>query len=376
MLIVIGGIIDVADKSVNAQVAANWLEGIAFGIALLIFIIVAGENSNADSRGIRIYTEAVSVSGGIFIYSVILTVYNLIASSGENTFTITQTQGVITILLGIAGFGCCFLFNESPVYHLMKGDESEALTTVTNLYGETAASPETYNIFQEFKEYVHNDECKSIPEKIIESLAPLAKITAVRVFSTCTIILPVITSYSYASRLGFGISFGMVFFGITRFVGVYIGQFVFIDKIGRKLTLLVCSIVIGVLYIVIGVLIKRDDFIAVASLILVANVFCGIAQSLSSVYLSEAFEPSIKPPMIFFSILIENIVVVIVCATIPNSYLYGIFKYIFDFYTYYFVIGAFQLLLAVMSMTLLPETKKLSLPKAKDFFQNILNIGL
>lgn len=342
----------------------------------VMFIIVAGENSDPSIRGKMVSVEALAVSTGYFIFSMFLTIFDL-AKTSVGSFSPVQMQGIMSVIFGLAACGLSFFFIETPVYHLMKGDQNEAVNAIAELRNETAPSPATYKVYEELKEYVHYDESKSIQQHVVDGLIPLAKIVVVRVFMLLTMVFPIPSAYWFAGYFGYKISYGMVFFGLTRWIGVYIGQLVLIDKVGRKKTIAICSLIIGVLFIVIGSLFNNlsiisvvfksnSDMLTAASLLLVANFFCGMAQNVSTVYLSEAFAPSVKSGMIFAAILIENIVVIIVMGAMHKST---------DIAPIFFVIGVFQILLAVMAVTVLPETKHLSLQKSLEFFQGMLNLG-
>ncbi|KAL5290973.1 hypothetical protein ACFFRR_010399 [Megaselia abdita] len=111
---------------------------------------------------------------------------------------------------------------------------------------------------------------------------------------------------------------------------------------------------------------KSSNMITVATLIIISSFFCGMSQNVSSVYFSEAFPPSIKSGMIFAGIFIENIVVIIVFAALQDQ---------IKFNSYFIVVGVFQIMIAVMAVTLLPETKHLTLQRAMEFLQGLLNIG-
>lgn len=362
----IGGLVCAVSKKLSAITASSWLDGFAFGMTVLMIIIISGENSDTHKRGKMASTEALAVSTGIFIFCMFITIFD--ETNSSTSFTVVQTQGVLSIIFGLAACGLSFFYIETPVYHLMKGDQNEAINALSALHNETAPSPATYRAYEEFKEYVHYDESKSIQQHVLDGLLPLAKVTVVRVFMMLTMVIPIPSTYSFASFFGYKITYGIIFFGLTRWIGTFVGQLVLIDKVGRKKSLAISSLIIGILYIVIGALFNKglSSMSAVATLLLVTNFFCGMSQNVSSVYLSEAFSASVKSGMIFAAILIENLVVIIVFAAMRNATSPS---------ANFFVIGTFQILIAVMAVTILPETKNLCLQKALEFFQGMLNIG-
>lgn len=366
VLVTVGGIICTASHELAAIVASNWLDGIAFGMTTVMFIVVAGENSDAHIRGKLVSTEALSVSTGCLMYNVLQTIFSLVDT---NNFSMIQAQGVISIVFGVFACGSSFWFIETPVYHLTKGDQNEALNTLSALHNETEPSLGTHRAYEELQGYVHYDDSKSVPQHVIDGILPLAKIVMLRVFMLLTLVFPVPFALLLTSVNGYKIGYGMVFYGVARWVGAVIGHLALIESNGRKMTVAVCSLVIGIFFIVIGSFLNGYKLYSVsATLFLITNFFCGMSQNVSTVYLSEAFPPSIKSGMIFAAIFMENIAAIIVFAIMRQALYNGALG------SYFYAIGAFQLLLVVIALLLLPETKKLSLQKAMALLQRPLSL--
>lgn len=319
---------------------------------------MGGDNSSYRKRGRILSVEALGSSAGILILCIIWAVYyaldvGVIGTEGEPKFTVTQLDGVISILLGVAGAASSFLCVESPVQCLMNGDECDAACSVQALHNDHVA------ILQEHKDYVDEDKKRSLCENILQGTMSFIKLCIVRTILSLTVTFPIVITYLFAEISGYHIKFGLLFFGLTRLIGAFIGQYLLIDKIGRRWTLATCSLVIGAVYIAIGSLLEwpmEIHLIELASLILVANLFCGMCMNVPTTYLSEAFSPSVKPMFLFAITLVENCVI-IVMYSVPEKYT-----------IYYYVVGGFMLLICAMAIFALPETKGLTLRKSREEF--------
>lgn len=322
---------------------------------------MGGDNSSCRKRGRILSVEALGSSAGVLILCIIWAVYyamdmGVIGTTNENgdpNFTVTQLDGVISIVLGMAGAFSAFLCVESPVQCLMNGDECDAECSVQALHKDYV------EILQEHKDYVEDDRSRSLCKNVMQGVISFLKLCIVRTFLALTITFPVVFTYLNAEVYGTHAKIGLLFFGLTRLIGVFIGQYLLIDRVGRKWTLSMCSLVIGALYIAIGSLLEWPmdmHLIAIASLILAANLFCGMCLNVPTTYLSEAFSPSVKPMFLFAISLVENCAVIIVYS-IPER-----------FTIYYYVVGGFMLLISVMAAFALPETKGLTLRKSREEF--------
>lgn len=319
---------------------------------------MGGDNSSYRKRGRILSVEALGSSAGILILCIIWAVYygldvGVIGAGGEPKFTLTQLDGVISILLGVAGAASAFLCVESPVQCLMNGDECDAAYSVQALHNDHAA------ILQEHKDYVNEDKKRSLCENIVQEIMSFVKLCIVRTFLSLTTTFPIVITYLFAEISGYHVKFGLLFFGLTRLIGVFIGQYLLIDRLGRRWTLAVCSLVIGALYIAIGSLLEwqmENHLVEIASLILVANLFCGMCMNVPTTYLAEAFSPSVKPMFLFAITLVENCTIIIMYS-IPEKYA-----------VYYYVVGGFMILICAMAIFALPETKGLTLRRSREEF--------
>ncbi|KAL5290974.1 hypothetical protein ACFFRR_010400 [Megaselia abdita] len=358
IFIIIGGILDVLPEDLRQPSASNWIDGAGYGIAIIAIIIMGGDNSSCRKRGRILSVEALGSSAGILILCIIWAVYygldvGVIGTDGEPSFTVTQLDGVISIVLGIAGASSAFLCVESPVKCLMDGDECDAACSVQALHHDHVA------VLQEHKDYVDEDKKRSLCENILQGIMSFVKLVIVRTFLSLTISFPIVITYLFAEVSGYHVKFGLLFFGLTRLVGAFIGQYLLIDRLGRKWTLAGCSLVIGAFYIAIGSLLEwpmEVHLVEIASLILVANLFCGMCMNVPTTYLSEAFSPSVKPMFLFAITLVENCAIIVVYS-IDEKYS-----------VYYYVVGGFMLLICAMAIFALPETKGLTLRKSREEF--------
>lgn len=373
-MITIGGLISAIGSDKPSVSASQWIDGIGCGIAFVIIIVAGGELALDYHRGRVLGMETLGLGTGILLYSLIRAIHDATEPSIEirrhkNTFTMTQIQGVLSIFLGLAAGASTYFCYDTPVSFLLRDSEREALQSIQHFQNELAISPFTYNKLEECRLYIIEDRSRSFLENCRQGLLPFVKLCIVRTFMTLTMAFPVVSSYYFAATYGFQLSWCFLFFGLSRWTGNIIGHFVLVDIVGRQKTLAICSLVIGILFIVIGAISNNDlhtlklrNIVTVGVLILIATHICGLCQNISTVYLAEAFSVSVKNPYVFGVLFIENVSVIITFASFSNEFSHQ------DNAVYYLVVGTFMLIISIMAVTVLPETKKLNLKQARAKF--------
>lgn len=341
----------------------------------MVILIIAGSELSLDvQRGRVLSMESLGLGTGILLYSVIRAVHDATEPLGGNngttsTFAMTQVQGVISVFLGLAAAASTYFCYDTPVSFLLRDSEREALHSIQHFRNELAISPFTYNMLEECRSYIIEDRNRSFLENLRQGSLPFFKLCIVRTFMTLTMAFPIVSSYYYAGIYGFQFSWCFLFFGLSRWTGNIVGYCVLVDIVGRKKTLAACSLVIGVLFIITGAIsdnnmdaLNVSRVVTVGILILVASHFCGMCQNISTVYLSEAFSLSVKNSYVFGVLFVENLAVIIAFASFSTEFSHK------ENAVFYLVVGAFMLIISLMAVTVLPETKRLNLRQARTKF--------
>lgn len=373
-MVTIGGLISAIGSDTPSVSASQWLDGIGCGIAFVIIIVAGGELALDYHRGRVLGMETLGLGTGILLYSLIRAVHDATEPSSEitrikATFTMTQIKGVISIFLGLAAGASTFFCFDTPVSFLLRDSEREALHSIQHFQNELVISPFTYNKLEECRLYIIEDRSRSFLENYLQGVLPFVKLCIVRTFMTLTMAFPVVSSYYFAGTYGFHLSWCFLFFGLSRWTGNIIAHFVFVDIVGRQKTLAICSLVIGILFIVIGAMLNNElyslqlrNVATVGVLILIATHVCGLCQNISTVYLAEAFSVSVKNTYVFGVLFIENLSVIIVFDSISSEFSHQ------ENAVYHIVVGTFMLIISMMAVTVLPETKRFNLRQARTEF--------
>lgn len=371
-LVIIGGIICSVTNNHILQIAASYVDGIAFGITMVATIIAGGEVSDNNIRGKVLTAESLGISTGMIIYSMFQSVYGTIFSAPAK-FTLMQVQGVLSIIFGVIAFGTSFLAVDSAIHYLRRYDDKSAMFSLQILHNEEKPSQKSYDTLSDMKQLVREDKSRSWMENFTQGLIPFFKLSIVRTFMTLTYTYPIVYAFVLRETLGYKISYGLAYFAFARWFGTLLTNVVLVDKLGRKATLMISVAVAGGLFIALGSLFhgennlrNRTIMISAASVTIALQFFCGLGQGISTVYISEAFSTSLKSTYIFCIMFVENIAVVIAYSSLQMKPLNGYDRVIYP--SFYYALGGSFLMIFFVAWVLLPETKNLSLREAHHKF--------
>ncbi|KAL5290976.1 hypothetical protein ACFFRR_010402 [Megaselia abdita] len=379
-LVIVGGIICASVPIVAPLIAAGYLDGIGFGIATLLTIVVGGENSNSNHRGKVVSLDQFGIAIGILTFTIIDTIY--VEFFGFDTeWSIPETIGIMSTLFGLGGLICCYYTIETPVFHLMRCDEGSALETIQFLHKESSPSPNSCITLNSLRQYVHEDRVRSKTTGILQGLTPLVKLIFLRSIMTLTFANPIPATYEYVAFYGFQVSWVSIFFGLARLLGALLSNIVLIDRIGRKVTLLGSCLAIGVLFALISSFIEcttfhgdctpfeRPDLMSLmASLFIILEFFCGVGQGVVTVYMSEAFAPFSKGLFVFIIMLAENAFVILTYGVIMSDKGFSDLAFFITLSVLFF--SAF-----VMVFMTMPETRGVGLRATRERLRKKINIG-
>jgi len=358
MLVLIGGIVNCSTHyNLDALQANLYLNGIANGLVFAPTMALAGELAVFYMRGkISASIEQLSFNLGIFVQVMICSGYSLpyYHSPGFNP---ERISGIIAAVLGFMALVIgTFMFVESPVDLVASGREQAATEALRRLQRLRAPSDQTLAQLEEHKRYVAENERMS-KEKSFRCATPafikLCLLRGLNAISISSIAFEIILRANSGTE-----SYTMFpLFGACRLLGCVLAS-IFVDFLGRKIPLLVglagsIAFAFSAGYqIVIGF--RNNEL-----WLYLFQFFAGLAFTISSAYLSEAYPLKVKQSFISFTFIIELVVFIIM----GTSDLIDEFLYIFGG----ILAGAFLLFILWM-----PETRRTTLRGAQQKFRGFI----
>ncbi|EDV51286.2 uncharacterized protein Dere_GG13988, isoform D [Drosophila erecta] len=373
-LVMIGGILTASTKhNGDAMLAASYLDGIANGLVFAPFMALAGEVSVSYMRGlVSASIEQMCFGLGIFLQIIYTSTWNSTGYQSYNSFSAENMKGVLSIIYGflalIIGSLLCI---ESPVIMLAKNnDEQGAIDALRRLQRPYTLTNETFEQLAEHKKYVAQNKELSMGQSIGQALPTFIRLVFLRGLSAMSIskFVEIGFRYSLSNPYVYGspLMGWLIGFGICRWMGNFIATFC-MESCGRKkptlLGLIVCSVMS---FVVAGQFNNFTYNTGNTIMLLVFELFAGIAFTATSPYLSEAFPLEVKQHFISFTFIAEMLVF-IVLVLIRWSFTNGA--------NYFYVMGALYLFGFFFGIVCLPETRRTTLREAQDRFSKFISLG-
>lgn len=341
----------------NALLAARYLNGIAVGFTTVPFLIHASEVATKSYRGTCLIMEQYSLSLGIAIQVIYSSQWD-----DSIDFPATRLHGIFDIIFSVFAFVATFFIVESPIFYIRKGDDAAALECLRHLQRPCIVTDATRAKLEEYKQYVQQNENLGFAGSCAVGWAPLIKLCLYRGLVALTFSLPLTNAVYLASIISIGYrSWPPLLYGLLRLVGALLMVRLY-DSMGRKLLAKIALLVSAGLIIAVGCILdydflNRDDMTAIATLLLIYQLFAGMFVPSSSVYLGEAFPLLVKPYYIALTIVVENVVQLIITCTFVFS--------IYNMYVFTISIGAISLFLFLFFSLTMPETRRTTLQEAQ-----------
>ncbi|XP_034656976.1 D-xylose-proton symporter-like 2 [Drosophila subobscura] len=372
MLTVIGGVVmGVRSFNAKAMFVARYLNGFANGLAFAPTLAMAGELSVYYRRGTTASAgEQWPTALGIFVQIVCSASWDT-----ESEFTVEQFQGVLSAILGVIAICMAWLLTiESPVDMLHRGDEQAAIDALSRLHRPRAVTAETYDQLDNHRTYLaHNQPMRGL-RGWTEALPALLHLCLLRGLYAMSSSMLVAYTLSYTSTVVYpGNSGPFVLFGLLRLVGSCASAFA-LDTLGRKIPLLLGLVMAGGLAagvasrFVVSELLRVKDMRMALWLLLLYQLFAGIAFGPSSAYLSEAFPRSVKRQCIALAYALEMIIQLGICRVDLSRNIDGID----NIAGFFFSLAALLLAEFLCSVWCMPETKMTTLRQAQIKFRNFV----
>ncbi|EDW80079.1 uncharacterized protein Dwil_GK24100 [Drosophila willistoni] len=376
LLVLIGGIVTTVGNSTfdsksgaGPIFAANYMNGIANGLIFAPTLAMAGELSVCYKRGsIASAIEQWPTTLGIFVQIVCA-----VSRDPEDDYRPEHVQGIVSIICGIIGICLAYVWSiESPVELLRANDEQGAIDVLSKLQCPRAVTAETYHQLTEHRLYLAQNQALSEIEAWQQSLPALVRLCLIRGLYASSNSMLVAYTLSLTSTIVYGDNSGPhVLFGFFRLVGSCLCAFS-LDSLGRKIPLLMGLIVCGGMSIglasrfTIHEFVRTSDMRTALWLLLISQLFSGIAFAPSSAYLSEAFPLSVKRPCIALAYTVEMIIHLGINSVVLGAQISD------NVSAFFFSIGALQLIGFLLSVWYMPETKLITLRQAQDIFRHFV----
>lgn len=354
----------------KALIAARYLNGIAIGLTTVSFIMHASEIASEHFRGFCLCLEQIGLAGGAYVQILYTALW-----SSDMDFNPYCLQGIFCIVFGVIALVLTFTSIDSPVLHLRRGDEPEALNCIVRLYRPPVMTNEKQVIFNKLKEYVAMNESISLEQCFLQSLSPLLRILPYRCMLSFIVALPIVIAFTWSegvSTAGSVVNWPPILYGFLGFLGVLV-EFTIIETIGRKAVSLFALFCAGGMTIGVGIifndalaLINSTKMATACALLMIAQIFGGIFAPSATVYLGEAYPLRLKRYFIAFTVLAQYMVDLIIVCTFtftPNNV-----------FVYCLVTGVIMCVACLIFAFTMPETRKTTLQEAQQQFSYGLHL--
>ncbi|XP_073837455.1 probable metabolite transport protein CsbC [Musca autumnalis] len=375
LLVTISGILLIADpRSLNALLAARYINGCALGLVFPLTFVLVGEQVVKSLRGMT----AAMVGSMCFQLGIFLQIIYSYMWPKDSSFDGTQMMGILSILWGFISFILAFILQlESPILYLSRGQEEMAIDILRRLQRPFTVTHETYEQLIEHKHYLAESKEITLRQSVIIGLPALVKISFYRAFSAISCCFYTYFAFSYATSIAIGQDAIWTYYvyGCLAWVGSMIVSFT-LDSKGRKTPMIVGFFVCSCLtFALAGILhdkrnLKNTETMTIVLLLLMAyQFFATISTASSSVYLSEAFPLPVKQYFIAIAFIVEMSVHILIIAIRSEPWRFNVY----DLPAYFYTVGGLSILFFFLTIVALPETKKDTLRECLVKFRKFIN---
>ncbi|XP_002069091.3 uncharacterized protein LOC6646518 [Drosophila willistoni] len=348
-------------------IAARYLDGLANGLVFVPALSTVGEISVDSMRGLLSSSvDQLSCNTGIMMQLLYTSIWHI---DWNVTIVADQVHGVLSIVYGVIALAlAATLCVESPVYLLLRSNEQRAVAALRHLQRPYMVTSETFLQLDEHKRYVAaNRELKLCEGCIQRGLPPLLKLLVQRCLSALGMTLVFWTALTETiARTSPHIRqcWPYMMLGILRWSGC-LCVVPLMDTTGRKKPTLFGTFAAGAFAVAFATLFERmPHMISALAMLFSFQFFTGMANTASAVYMTEAFPLSIKPYFIALVYVMELLTRLIFCSYTPT--LTGIA-------TYFYAMGGLSMILFLLGIFSLPETRLTTLTEAQEKMRRWFN---
>ncbi|KAH8371424.1 hypothetical protein KR093_007427 [Drosophila rubida] len=345
-------------NDLSALQAHLYLNGIANGLAFAPTLALAGELAVFYMRGkISASTEQLSFNLGIFLQIIIAATYSQ-NYNYNNDYHHELVGGIIAAVFGFLGIVfAALMFIESPVTLVASGREQAAVDALRRLQRLFTPHDQTLAQLEEHKRYVADNQNLATEESFSRALPAFFKLAALRCVNAISISSFFCEMLSYSSI--YAIEMRIIIFGAARLLGSCIGALV-VDSLGRK-----GPTVVGFAGATAFAFVAASQTVFgyhdVVFWLYFFEFFAGLALTITSAYLSEAYPLNVKQHFISFTFIVEMLIFIIIgSCDLVQEFLY--------------IVGGICAGAFVLGILCLPETRRTTLRVAQQRFTSFVSL--
>jgi SP family xylose:H+ symportor-like MFS transporter len=367
------GLPEFMPQSVTLLVIFRIIGGLGIGIASMNAPTYIAELSPAATRGKMVTYYQMAIVVGFFV--VFLATY-AIGQSGDETYNLTRGWRLMfwsELIPCLLFLFLLFLVPKSPRWLMLKGREEEAMRVLQRVHGPELAAHE----LQEIKSSLHGE--KGLPFKAIlkKSALPIVLIgsalSGLQQFTGINAVL-YYGADIFEKALGFGqedVLAQQVLLAGVNFAFTFVAMFL-VDKWGRKPLIISGSIGMVVGFLMLGVSLMTDN-VGIVSLLGILVFIGSFAMSMGPVVwvlLSEMFPNAIRSAAMSVAVAVQWAMNYVVSQSFPMVVESDANQgEVWNGSLPYFLFVGFILLIIVLTMMYIPETKGKSLEELENTWE-------
>lgn len=341
------------------------LTSLAHGMVFIALITQAGENASRNMSGTVVSTM------NCMLYTAIFISVHVTANVQINPeFSAERILGIIALVFVLASIICTiFVTVETVPYLLRKNEPDIALENMKHLRDVTIETPQITDEMEELTSMIGQDKQNNRNPFSNGNGKPLVLMIMIRLLAALTnnfllnyvlIGFCQLINHQYASLLI-----------VAPRLAMSILQIFYADAIGRKIQIIVSAALAGLTLIGLGVALNTINITSLVNYT-IPSIFCmsfqlfcsmGIDQ-MSDVCLSEAFSTAKKPWSLSFVLGIEHLFQIFMTGMAFTSMSSA------GIYALLYISGLFVVVIGIILVFTLPETRGTTLKQARDLFRN------
>lgn len=331
--------------------------GHATGLTYLTMLANCGEIPTLWNRGTITSLIQLALSLGIFVF----TICNTIVTSESNPHHLNRVIGCITVLIIVLTYVCHhFIGIESPVYLLATEKYSDASILMRDLRNENYESRETRYEYEQIRIMVIEDslEMNSVFKTKSFYLMLFVKFLATFMFTQPLNYIKIALVSEYIELWSFQATLLMGVKVLVSLIPIFS-----IDGHGRRCHILWLSRFTAIVLVGLGIAVIFKTWV-VTIIVFIVEIMTGMGLTMAvDTLCTEVFSTRKKGTGLSFLLSVENVVHIILIALTMTMELSKTFYYVTVFLS--------AILIWVLGIIEIPETRRLTLKEARKRFHGI-----
>lgn len=364
----------IPDDNHAAIVIGRLLMSLAHGMVFVTVITHAGENASKNMRGTILSTINCMLYTAIFISIIITGSIQINAFEFPVNFSSERIHGIIALVFLVASIICTITMTvETVPFLLMKNRPNMATVNMKHLR-DVDVSSEIPHITREMEELtlmIIQDKQDNSNPLTNGNVKPLLMMIVIRLLVTLTnnfllnyLLISFCEVIIYHWRLA-------ALLLVTPRLAMSIGQVFYADLLGRKLHIIISTVLAGLTMIGLGIVINVVEvspdyhYYIPAIFSIFFQLCCSIGiDQMADVYLSEAFSTAKKSWSISLVMSVEHVFHIFMIGMAFTQFT-AVGSSVLIFMT-----GIFIIIFGITLLFTLPETRRTTLKQARDLFRD------